>query len=132
MRKFLGVVIGVVVAMLAITVVDLVGHQVYPPAPGLDMGDAASVARYIADLPMGASLFIVGAWFVGAFAGGWTALKISDWAVATWVVGALIACAGIFNATQIPAPLWMQLSTVLAPALGAWMALHVPGWRRSV
>jgi len=130
MRKFLGVVVGIVVAMLTITLVEFVGHAVYPPPPGLDLTTPEAMATYVTALPVGAMLFIVAAWFLGALVGGWTALRISGWAVATWIVAAVIAAGGIYNATQIPAPLWMQLSTVLAPALGGWAALHIR-WRRA-
>lgn len=126
MRKVLGVVAGVIVAMLTIMLVEFVGHGVYPPPPELDLTSADGMAAYIATVAPGAMLFVVVAWFLGALTGGWTALRLSDWTIATWIVAAVIACAGVYNATQIPAPLWMQISTVLAPALGGWAALHVP------
>ena len=131
MRKFLGVVCGIVVAMLTVALVEFIGHAVYPPPPGLDMMTPDGVAAYIATVPVTAMLFIVAAWFLGALAGGWVALRISGWAIAAWIVAGLIAVAGIFNATQIPSPLWMQLCTVLAPALGGWAALHIR-WRGAV
>ena len=130
MRKFLGIVAGIVVAIVSITIVEMIGHQIFPPPVGLAMNDPAAVTTYITQAPTGAMLFIVAAWFCGALFGGWTAVTIGRWPTATWIIGALIAAGGIYNATQIPAPMWMQLSTALAPALGALAALHLPRARR--
>ncbi|WP_326523315.1 hypothetical protein [Sphingomonas sp.] len=126
MRKVLGILAGIIVAMLTVALVEFVGHRVYPPPSGMAMNDPAAVADYIAAMPAAAALFVVAAWFAGALTGGWTAIAITRWRAAAWLIGGLIAGAGIYNALQIPAPLWMQLSTVLAPALGAWAALHLP------
>lgn len=131
MRKILGIIVGAIVAMILITIVERAGHAVFPPATDLDMSTAAGVARYIATSPSMASAAVVFGWFAGAAVGGWTALRISQWPLAGWTLAGVIAFAGIANATQIPAPLWMQLSTVLAPALGGWVALHLPGWQRT-
>ena len=130
MRKVLGVLAGVVVAVLTITVVELIGHSLYPTPPGADMHDPAVVAAYIAAAPTGALVSVVLGWFLGSTFGGWTALKLSHWSPASWIIATLIAAGGIYNATQIPAPLWMQIATVLAPALGAVAAHALPGWRR--
>lgn len=130
MRKVLGIVAGIVAALFTITVVEFIGHQVFPPPEGLAVNTAEGVAAYIAQMPTGAMLFVVAAWFLGALDGGWVAVNIAHWRGATWIIGGLIAIAGIYNATQIPAPMWMQICTVLAPALGALAALHLPGWKR--
>ncbi|SOB80494.1 hypothetical protein SAMN06297144_1089 [Sphingomonas guangdongensis] len=124
MRKVLGTLAGVVVAVITITLVELIGHRVYPAPAGLDL-TPEGVARYLESAPAGAMIAVVLGWFAGALLGGWTALAITRWSVAPWIIAGLIAAAGIYNATQIPAPLWMQVATVLAPALGGWLALHL-------
>lgn len=130
-RRISGTVVGVVVAMLAIMLVEFVGHAAYPPPAGLNMMTPAGVTAYLAAVPMTAMMFPVAGWFLGALVGGWTALKIGGWGTSAWLVAGLIAVAGVYNATQIPAPLWMQICTVLAPALGGWAAVHF-GMRRTV
>ncbi len=131
MRRILGIVAGIVAALLAITIVELSGHQLYPTPPGADMSDPAVVTNYISTAPTGALVVVALGWFLGAMVGGWVALWITRWSPAGWIIAALIAAAGIYNATQIPAPLWMQLATVLAPALGGLAAHLLPGWRRA-
>lgn len=124
-RKLLGIVAGVVIALVTITLVEFAGHAVFPPPAGQDMRDPAAVTAYLATAPVGAMLFVVAGWFAGALAGGLGAATIARWPAAAWIIAGLIALAGIYNATQIPAPLWMQAATVLAPALGGWTARHL-------
>ena len=118
-----------VVAVLTITVVELFGQRVYPVPSGTDMSDPVMVAAYMSTAPAGASMVVVFGWFLGAALGGWTAVKVGLWPPAAWIVAALIAGGGIFNATQIPAPLWMQVATILAPTLGG-LAAHMLGGRK--
>ena len=125
MRKVLGTFAGILVAVITITVVELIGHHLYPAPAGLDLSTPEGVTRYLESAPAGAMIAVVLGWFGGALLGGWTALAIARWGVAPWIIAALIAAGGIYNATQIPAPLWMQVATVLAPALGGWLALHL-------
>ncbi|HET9511357.1 MAG TPA: hypothetical protein VFO80_09425 [Sphingomonas sp.] len=128
MRKVLGILAGIVVAMATVGIVELIGHTLYPPSAGLDMRSPDGVASYVAAAPTGALMAVAVAWFAGAALGGWVAVRIGRWPAAAWIIAALIALAGIYNATQIPAPLWMQIATVLAPALGGLVA-HVLGRR---
>ena len=130
MRKLCVILLGVATAMLTITLVELIGHYAYPVPAGANMRDPNIVAEYIATAPTGALAIVAVGWFLGAALGGWTALRIARWAPASWIIAALIAVGGIVNATQIPAPLWLQLATVLAPALGGFAAHLLPGWRR--
>jgi hypothetical protein len=125
MRKVLGTLAGVVVAVITITLVELIGHRLYPAPAGLDLSTPEGVTRYLESAPAGAMIAVVLGWFAGALLGGWTALAITRWTVSPWIIAGLIAAGGIYNATQISAPLWMQLATVLAPALGGWLALHL-------
>lgn len=130
MRKLIGILVGAVVAMLTVAIVEMLGHRLYPPQVGLDMRSPDGVASYIAAAPTGALVAVVLAWFAGAALGGWTAARIGRWPAAAWIIAALIALGGVYNATQIPAPLWMQIATVLAPALGGLVA-HALGRRTS-
>lgn len=130
MRKLVGVLAGAVVAMLTVAVVEMIGHRLYPPPAGVDMRSPDGVASYVTAAPTGALAAVVIAWFLGAALGGWIAMRIGRWPAAAWIIAALIALGGIYNATQIPAPLWMQIATVLAPALGG-LAAHTLGRRRT-
>ncbi|HEX8216004.1 MAG TPA: hypothetical protein VF577_00945 [Allosphingosinicella sp.] len=115
---------GILVGVAVIFAVEIAGHQIYPMRE-VDLRDSEAVAALIAALPTGAFLFVVGAWLVAAFAGGLTASLVSGRVWPAWLIGALVAAAGVANVFMFPHPTWMQLAAVIAPAIGAAVAGHV-------
>ncbi|PKP92642.1 MAG: hypothetical protein CVT77_08100 [Alphaproteobacteria bacterium HGW-Alphaproteobacteria-16] len=126
MRKLLGVVVGVVVLGITIWIVERIGHGIWPPPAGTDLSDPQALGGLMDTIPLGAKVAVVTGWFLGAVTGGWTARWIARWNTAAWIVTAIGAALGIITLLMIPHPLWMQLSAVLAPALGAWIATRLP------
>ena len=126
MRKVMGNLLGVIVAMLVITGVEGIGHAIDPPPV---MADTAAFAAYAARLSAGMLALIVFGYFLGALVGGWVATYVGRWRYAAWIVAVVIAIAGVANMLLVPQPLWMQVGTVLAPLVGGWVALHL-GARR--
>ena len=76
-RTLLGAVAGLISAVVTIMLIEFAGRQVFPPPPGLDPASTADMARIVATLPIGALLFIAGAWVVGAFEGGLVAAIVA-------------------------------------------------------
>jgi hypothetical protein len=130
MRKVLGVLAGIVAAMVTITLCEFLSHAIAPQAPA-PMDDPAALATYVERMPDTLKGLVVLGWFLGALVGGFVALRITGWSRATWFVAGAIALGGVFNALQLPSPVWMQIATVLAPALGGALALHLPWQRRA-
>ncbi|WEK41710.1 MAG: hypothetical protein P0Y64_09780 [Candidatus Sphingomonas colombiensis] len=124
MRKLIGLVVGIVVSMVAITLVELLGRALFPPPPGIDMSDAASIARAVAAIPLGTKMMVVVAWFTGAVAGGWAGLAVSRWRIVPWLVAVGILIGAIISFQQIPHPLWMQIGGALLPFVGALLVLR--------
>ena len=128
LRTLLGALLGVVVAMLTITAVEFLGHQAYPPPPGLNPMDPADMERILGLLPVGAKWFIVGAWTCGAFLGGLAAALVARHPRIAALVPALLVMAGVIMvALQMPAhPRWMAVAGLLLPIpaalLGATLA----------
>lgn len=125
MRKILGTIAGVIVAMLVITIVEFALGSAF----ALHMPDATAPrtdwAAFMAAVPLPAKLGVAGGWFLGTLAGAVTAGLIARSAAACWIVTALVALSGIWNAIEIPHPLWMDVAAVLAPALGGLIAHHL-------
>lgn len=118
-RTLLGAVAGLISAVVTIMLIEFAGRQVFPPPPGLDPGSTADMAKIVATLPIGALLFIVGAWVVGAFEGGLVAAIVAGRSrprVAA-VVPALMVMAGVVAMTiAVPAhPMWMAVAGLLLP-----------------
>jgi hypothetical protein len=73
-------------------------------------------------IPIGARLAVVVAWFLGALAGAWTAMRVARWQPAGWIVVALLVAGGMATLVQIPHPLWMQACAIGLPLLAGWIA----------
>ena len=125
MRKLLGVVAGIAVAILVIMAIEFAGHAAYPPPPDIDLRDPAATNRLIASLPPGALAGVVIGWFLGSFAGAWTAIRVARWATAGWIVVAFVIAGGLYTIITIPHPMWMQIAAVALPLLAGWMALRI-------
>ena len=58
-RKFLAFVAGAAVAILLVTLLEGLGHRVYPIPDGMDYYDRAQMTEYVATAPLGALLFVI-------------------------------------------------------------------------
>lgn len=130
-RVVLGVMAGVLVAGLAILLVESLGQVFYSLPPGIDRADPEAMRRAIAALPPAAFVFVVGAWILGAAAGGWVAVRTAARA-AVWpglVVGCLVLLGVAYNVTQLPHPVWAIVIAVVGVPLAAWLGARraLPG-----
>ena len=129
-RTLLGAVIGLVTAAITIMLIEFAGHQVYPPPPGLNPMVTEDMAKIMQMLPLGAMLFVVAAWLIGAFDGGFIAALIArkGHPRAAAVVPALMVMAGVIGMIiKMPGhPVWMAIVGLLLPIpaalAGAWLA----------
>lgn len=126
MRRFLGVVAGVIALAITVWIVEAISHMAWPPPPGTDLSDPATLAGLMDKIPLSAKIAVVVAWFLGAGVGAWTARRIALWSMAGWIVVALGICFGVATLFMIPHPVWMQASAVVAPLLGGWVATRLP------
>lgn len=127
MRKFLGVIAGVVALGLVVWVVEAISHTIWPMPVGIDPKDPAQLAKVMDLVPLAAKIAVVVAWFLGAVAGAWVGAKVAQWPTAGWIVVAIGICLGVMTLFMIPHPLWMQVAAVLVPLAGGWIATKLPG-----
>lgn len=125
LRLILGVVVGAIAGMLTISVIEMLGHVIWPPPTGVDMNDMDAFRATVAAMPTGALAAIVAGWTIGAFVGALAANLIAQRALAGWIVAALVIAAIIVNATMIPGPSWMPVSGILLALLAGWLASRV-------
>lgn len=124
-RIVVGIALGIVAAFATIVLVELLGHMAYPLPDDLDLRNPEASGQVVAAIPLPAKLVVIFAWLVGALAGGVVAKRICRRWWAAWPVAGLVACAAVVNVMMIPHPVWMQISAVLAPLLGALAASHL-------
>lgn len=127
-RTTMGVMLGLVAMFVVIMAIEYLGHQLYPPPPGLDPTRPDDLARIMAAQPFAAKLFVVVAWVAGAFAGGWVAARIArDWPrIAAVVVAAVVVAAVVGMIVQLPEhPRWMAILGLLLPVPAALLAARL-------
>lgn len=129
MRTVAGIVCGVIVAVVAVFVVQWVGHQIFPAADIVDPGDREAMVRQIAELPIGALLFVPLSWFIGAFAGGVFALLIdrSRMLLVATVVAGFILVAAVSTLLAIPHPWWLAALGIIGIAVAPVLAIFASG-----
>ena len=110
---------GIVFAIALITVVQMIGHNVYPPPPGTDFDDPAAIRALIEQAPAGALLFVIASYVVGTFGGGFIAGLIARDAPAMYamIVGGFVLAGTFLNLVSIPHPVWFQV-TALGSVIG--------------
>ena len=120
-RIIAGVVAGILAAFAAVYAVELIGRFFYPAA-NVDVSDIEQLKAMMATMTIGAKLFVAGAWFVGAFAGGLVAALIVRRPWAAWTPAIVVALAALANILVMPHPAWMQVSAFVLPLLGGLLA----------
>jgi len=108
-----GIVAGIVVFVVTLTVLELLAHQLF-----------GSPSR---NMPAGLLAFVAFAYFLSAALGGGIAARISGQHWAAWVIAVLVAAGAAYTLTQLPQPLWMQIASVVAPLLGGLVASRFTG-----
>jgi uncharacterized protein YacL len=114
---------GVVVAMLSVWLVQKIGHAVYPVPVGMDPNDMEAMKAYVAELPIGALLFVIASYFIGTTAGTCAACAIGTMLPRIYaiLIGCLMLVATTMNVMMIPHPTWFIVVAVIAIAVGAWL-----------
>lgn len=122
-RGIVAIVVGALVTGLIVLAVELLGHGIYPPPPGLDIAKPEDQARIVAAMPTGAKVAVVVAWFLGALGGAVAAARIGRSPRYAWVIGFLTVAMCIFSLVSIPHPVWMAISGVALPVIAAAIAI---------
>ena len=91
LRSILGVITGIIVGGITAGLLEMVGHLVFPPPPGMDASSFESIKEHLPNLPVGALLSMLGAWTGGILLGSWLAALIAGRAafVHAGIVGSL-------------------------------------------
>jgi hypothetical protein len=123
MRMGVAGVVGVFCAVAVVAAIELVSHAIYAPPIPPDMNDPAAVAAFIGSMPLGAFLFVLGAYVAGTAVGGLVANAIARRHAMrfAWIVGGLILAASIANFLRLPHPAWFVVATLVAVPLTAWL-----------
>jgi hypothetical protein len=128
-RSILAVILGLLSAFVLIALVQMIGVRVYPPPPGMDPTNLESMKAAMAQIPLGALLFVLLSYTVGSVAGGWVAARFAPKGgmMHAMTVAALLFGAGLMNLMTIPHPAWFWVASSLLYWLGAWSGARAAG-----
>jgi hypothetical protein len=123
-RRILAVVAGIAVAVLLVTLIQKVGHGLYPPPADLDPADQEFMAEYVAGLPWGPLAFVLASYVLATIGGGWIAGAIAGERplVYAGIVAVFILAGAIFTVMTIPHPSWFTWAAVIGIVAGALVA----------
>lgn len=124
-RRIGGVVAGLVIAFAIVMATELIPHQLYPPPAGFDQSDFTQVKAYVSTLPTTALVIVLAGWLVATVAGTSVAAGIGKSRVPAYVVGALLLCAGVYNALAIPQPVWFSAVSLVIYIVGAMIGARI-------
>lgn len=137
-RRMIAVLAGIAVAVVLVTLVQKLGHNLYPPPADMDPTDQAFMQAYVASLPWGPLAFVIASYLVATLIGGWIAVAIAGERplLFSGIVAAFMLAGAIFNVVMIPHPVWFTLAAVvgilLAALLAAFLGSRHGGSRRAV
>jgi uncharacterized membrane protein len=130
-RTVLAVVAGLVVALLAMMAVEFLALQLWPPPPGFVLENEADLASLVEMATPAKKVAVVFGWALASFLGGWVAARLSHRhrKVAAVAVAGLVVIGVVFNAANIPHPMWMNVLGVLLPVPLALLAARLANKR---
>jgi len=124
-RNLAAAVAGVIVAMVAIQLVQMLGHLVYPPPADIEFGEPEQVREFMATLPVGSILFMGAAWAGGTFLGTLAGALFSGATPLPYavVVGGIVLAGAITMLLVIPHPWWFTIAAPVAIIVAAFLGM---------
>jgi hypothetical protein len=118
-RSFLAVLMGLFFGGCLIYIVQAIGSQIFPLPPGVDPLNRESLRAAMANLPLGAFLFVLFSWLVGTLAGSWLATRRAPTQplLHGGIVGAFLFAGSVMTLISLPHPIWFWVAAIaLVPA----------------
>ncbi|PIF46442.1 hypothetical protein CLU96_3473 [Chryseobacterium sp. 52] len=128
LRRILAVPAGLIAGMICITLIEKIGHQLYPPPAAAGSGDMEAMKEYVAHAPFMALFFVIIGYAVAAFVSGFTASKVASNGKHTSaaVCGVIFLFITIYMMFSLPTPIWFWVLGILVWGLvfaGSTLAL---------
>lgn len=111
MRKFISILAGLFAGSLVVFIVEKIGHTVYPLPEGIDPNNIEAFKEYAQTMPVGAMLFVILAWALGAFAAGIVTTLVGKESTKMFslITGGILMLFGLINLIMIPHPVWFAI-----------------------
>jgi hypothetical protein len=124
LRTVAAVLVGLVVMLAVVAGVELLGHALFPPPPGLDVSTPDGLRAALGKLPFAALAFVVLAWTLGAFLGALATAWImrEHRGAGALAIGVVMLLLVALTLTAFPHPWWMVVAGLVLPLPAAWLA----------
>ena len=128
-RKIAGVVVGLPLGVVSVSVMHAVQHAIYPLPEGLDMNDMDALAEHIATMPLGDFAMVWLAHASGAFVSSAVCTLIAGqrWYLGAVICGIMFTIAGGLNIAMLPHPVWFAVVDLLLYVPTALLACYLVG-----
>src|SRR3546814_9034632 len=73
-------------------------------------------------IPIGSTIALIVGWFIGTFAGGWLAMRVSADTGPGWIVAGAVIGAALYRAVTLADSWWIMVLGVAVPLLAVWLA----------
>ncbi|MGE8513281.1 MAG: hypothetical protein ACN6N7_11305 [Chryseobacterium culicis] len=115
LRRILAVLAGLIAGSIGITVVEKIGHALYPPPVEAVAGDMEALKVYVGQAPFMALFFIILAYALAAVISGFTATKISNNGKYTpaLICGIIFLLMTVYMMVSLPTPIWFWILGIL-------------------
>lgn len=114
LRSAIAAVAGILVAFGLIWLAQYAGSEFSPDVYDLNSGEVL--------IPIGSTIALLVGWFVGTFAGGWLAMRVSAGSGAGWIVAGAVIGAALYRAVTLADAWWIMALGALIPLAAVWLA----------
>ena len=107
-RRILAVLGGLFFGVVTITIVEKLGHYLFPRPAGMKENDLEALKQYVETAPLMALLFVILGYALGALIAGFSATKIAGDGRKTYAVicGVIFLLQSIYMMYILPTPIW--------------------------
>lgn len=114
LRSAIAAVAGILVAFGLIWLAQYAGSEISPDVYDLNSGEVL--------IPIGSTIALLVGWFIGTFAGGWLAMRVSAGTGAGWIVAGAVIGAALYRAVTLADAWWIMALGALIPLVAVWLA----------
>lgn len=114
LRSAIAAGIGIIVAFGLIWLAQYAGSEISPDVYDPNSGEIL--------IPIGSTIALIAGWFIGSFAGGWLAMRISAGTGAGWIVAGSVIGAALYRAVTLADSWWIMALGVAVPLVAVWLA----------
>ncbi len=122
MRRIVAILTGVIIAGCAIEGAWYIAERWFPAPLSPDASINDMLAHFVTRMPLGGQALIAIGWLLAGLAGGFVALRISQWRPSGWIVLVFVLGVAAWDLSQLAHPWWLTGATILLPILGCWLA----------